>query len=54
MEPPLRPLFAGNEEELKNRRSIPGSTAFVPPVAGILIASYVVRELISFDPANRM
>ena len=54
LEPPLRPLFAGSEEELKNRRSIPGSTAFVPPAAGILIASYVVRELISFDPANRM
>lgn len=28
------------------RRSIPGSTAFVPPAAGLLIASEVVRELI--------
>ncbi len=28
------------------RRSIPGSTAFVPPAAGLLIASEVVRELV--------
>jgi tRNA A37 threonylcarbamoyladenosine dehydratase len=28
------------------RRSVPGSTAFVPPVAGLLIAATVVRELL--------
>lgn len=28
------------------RRSLPGSTAFVPPAAGLIIASEVVRELI--------
>ena len=28
-----------------SRRSIPGSTAFVPSSAGLLIASHVVREL---------
>ena len=54
LEPPLRPLFAGTEEEMKTRRSIPGSTAFVPPAAGIMIASHVVRALISFDPGNRV
>ena len=27
------------------RRCIPGSTSFVPPVAGLLLAGYVVREL---------
>ena len=53
LEPPLKPLFSGSEEELKTRRSIPGSTAFVPPAAGIMIASYVVRNLISFDPEHR-
>lgn len=38
---------AGNGEgEGKTlRRSIPGSTAFVPPAAGLIIASQVVREL---------
>lgn len=28
-----------------SRRSIPGSTAFVPPVAGLIIASEVVKDL---------
>ncbi len=32
--------------EGSNRRSIPGSTAFVPPAAGLLIASEVIRDLI--------
>ena len=35
------------------RRSTPGSTAFVPPVAGIMMASVVVRDLIGFDPTDR-
>ncbi len=35
------------EKELPSeRRSIPGSTAFVPPAAGLLIASEVVKDLI--------
>ncbi len=29
------------------RRSVPGSTAFVPPVAGLLIAGQVVKDLIA-------
>lgn len=33
------------EERQTGRRSIPGSTAFVPPAAGLLIASRVVTEL---------
>ncbi len=32
-------------EEKGTRRQIPGSVSFVPPVAGILIAGYVLREL---------
>ncbi|MBO7703205.1 MAG: tRNA threonylcarbamoyladenosine dehydratase [Solobacterium sp.] len=50
-EDPIKPLEFGEEETA--RRSVPGSTAFVPPAAGILIASYVVRELTQFDPDNR-
>lgn len=37
--------------EHSRRRSIPGSTAFVPPAAGLLIASEVVMDLTGFDPA---
>ena len=33
------------EQAPGSRRSVPGSTAFVPPVAGLLIASEVVRDL---------
>ena len=33
------------EEAPGSRRSVPGSTAFVPPTAGLLIASEVVRDL---------
>lgn len=33
------------EEEKGCRRSIPGSISFVPPVAGLLIAGEVIREL---------
>lgn len=34
-----------SEEEKGNRRSIPGSVSFTPPVAGLLIAGEVIREL---------
>lgn len=34
-----------SEEEKGSRRSIPGSISFVPPVAGLLIAGEVIREL---------
>lgn len=33
------------EEEKGNRRSLPGSISFVPPVAGLIIAGEVIREL---------
>ena len=31
------------------RRDIPGSTAFVPSVAGLIIAGEVIKELTSFE-----
>lgn len=40
---PRKPAM--KNEEATNRRSIPGSVSFVPPVAGLLIAGEVVREL---------
>lgn len=33
------------EEEKGNRRAIPGSVSFVPPVAGLLIAGEVLRDI---------
>ena len=33
------------EELPQGRRAIPGSVAFVPPVAGLILAGEVVRDL---------
>lgn len=35
------------------RRDIPGSNAFVPSAAGLIIAGEVIKDLTAFDPANR-
>ena len=42
-EQPLTP--APTEEDTGARRATPGSVAFVPPVAGLLIAGRIVRDL---------
>ena len=45
-EKPLVPIPGISEEEISpGRRSIPGSTAFVPPVAGLIIAGEVIKDL---------
>ena len=43
----------GTKRKCTERRDIPGSTAFVPSVAGILIASKIVRDLTGFDGSER-
>lgn len=48
-EPPLTPIITddANEEFSSSvRRTLPGSTAFVPSVVGLIIASEVVKDLI--------
>lgn len=40
---PIKPTIPENE------KIVPGSSVFVPPVAGILIANYVVKELIHYE-----
>lgn len=42
-EPPLKPLES--DEDKGARRSIPGSTAFVPSAAGLILAGEVIRSL---------
>lgn len=44
---------SGTVRERTERRSIPGSTAFVPSVAGLIIAGEVVRDLTAFDPKKK-
>ena len=43
-EEPKTPLFQPEENDNPNK-SIPASSAFVPPAAGLIIASYVVQNL---------
>lgn len=42
-EPPLKPAVPSQEET--GKRAVPGSISFVPPVAGLLIAGEVIRDL---------
>ncbi len=41
------PVTPGPSQEDTVKRAVPGSTAFVPPSAGLLIASEVVKDLLS-------
>lgn len=40
------PIKTHYTEEGSKKRSVPGSTAFVPSVAGLIAASYIIQELI--------
>ena len=42
----------GAERTCLQRRDIPGSTAFVPSVAGLIIAGEVVKDLVGFQPVK--
>lgn len=54
-EKPLKPIGESAKDipDGSSRREIPGSSAFVPSVSGLLIASEVVKDLINFDVENR-
>ena len=43
-EQPLKPL---ESDEVTSKRTVPGSTAFVPPAAGLIIAAEVVKDLLA-------
>ena len=43
---PSDPDAAGNEELPEGRRALPGSVAFVPSVAGLIIGGEVIKDLI--------
>ena len=48
-EPVIKPVVIKTEEiEITKKRRIPGSVAFVPPVAGIIIAGEVIKDLIGY------
>ena len=45
-EEPIRPIYEGTEGSGESAKPVPGSTAFVPPVVGLIIAGEVVKDLI--------
>lgn len=45
-EKPIDTSLRDTEEEKGKRRALPGSISFVPPVAGLLIAGEVIREIV--------
>lgn len=48
-EKPIKPVIpAGYDEDFGQRRSVPGSTPFVPPVAGLILAGEVIKDLTGF------
>ncbi len=44
-EPPIKPAPTSDSDDT-SRRSVPGSVAFVPSVAGLIIAGEVIKDLI--------
>ena len=48
-EKPIDTSGADTGEDKGVRRSLPGSIAFVPPVAGLMIAGQVIREIASVE-----
>ena len=48
-ETPIDVSEKDTEEDKGLRRSLPGSVSFVPPVAGLLIAGEVIREIAGIE-----
>jgi tRNA A37 threonylcarbamoyladenosine dehydratase len=49
-EPPLK--VGGKGEDGEGRKQVPGSVSFVPPVAGMILAGVVVRDLLGLHPSS--
>lgn len=43
----------GTQRKCTQRRQVPGSNAFVPPVAGLILAGEVIKDLTSFTASGR-
>lgn len=51
-EKPITPKVIDGYIEESSKKVIPGSSAFVPPVAGIIIASEIIKDLTGIDSNN--
>jgi len=50
----VRKVVGNDKAEIRKAKMPPASNAFVPSVAGLIMASYVVREIIKDIPINRV
>ncbi len=48
-EEPKKPILQLQEQSEVSRRAVPGSISFVPSVAGLIIASEVIKDLIEIE-----
>ena len=54
IEKPIKPLVIREDKPGEmHQRDVPGSSSFVPPAAGLLLAAEVVKDLTSFSEENR-
>lgn len=49
-----KPLTPAVSEQTQSRKPIPGSNAFVPPVAGLIMAGEIVKDLTGYVPSLGM
>ena len=53
-EKPIKPLYTRNDKVGEmHQRDIPGSSSFVPPAAGLLLAYEVIKDLTGFAESER-
>ena len=50
---PIKPTLEDGSSPIENKRLVPGSTPFVPSVAGIMLAYEVFRDITKFDAEKK-
>ena len=52
-EKPIPPIADEAPNKVPGKRQVPGSTAFVPSVAGLIIAGEVIKDIIGYKAGER-
>jgi tRNA A37 threonylcarbamoyladenosine dehydratase len=52
-EEPIKPKYEDIEIGNDNKRTVPASISFVPSVAGMIIASEVIKDLINIEGVKK-
>ena len=46
------PLTPAESDEISSKRQVPGSVSFVPPVAGLIMAGEIIKDIVKGDSTN--